>query len=266
MSIRSNGSYIGPRPDGPSNSVASGIWDLRTAERQQRASAWPTLGGDPYFSSVSLLLHFDGTGTTFTDSSSSPKTIEVGPNGPYVTQTASQSKFGGASVLFQNDGGNGTGNIKASVGASPEGTEDFTIEFWHLYDTAANPYGYAQDMIVTTNAYSGSVVPVHLRTSSLTISGGTVLSFAAPTAGQWYHGALVRQGNTFRFYRDGVEVANGTNSSSLSSTDLYIGSLPFYGANGITGSHLDEIRVTRGVCRYPGGTNFTPPTAAFPDQ
>ena len=41
MSIRSNGSYIGPRPTGPSSSAASGIWDLRTAERQQRAVAWP---------------------------------------------------------------------------------------------------------------------------------------------------------------------------------------------------------------------------------
>jgi hypothetical protein len=41
MSLRSNGSYIGPRPDGPSTTVASGIWDLRTAERQQRAGTWP---------------------------------------------------------------------------------------------------------------------------------------------------------------------------------------------------------------------------------
>ena len=42
MSVRSNGSYIGPRPAGPSTSVASGIWDLRTAERQKRANAWPS--------------------------------------------------------------------------------------------------------------------------------------------------------------------------------------------------------------------------------
>jgi len=41
MSLRSNGSYIGPRPDGPSTTAASGIWDLRTAERQRRAGTWP---------------------------------------------------------------------------------------------------------------------------------------------------------------------------------------------------------------------------------
>lgn len=40
MSLRSNGSYLGPRPTGPSSTVASGIWDLRTAERQIRSGAW----------------------------------------------------------------------------------------------------------------------------------------------------------------------------------------------------------------------------------
>lgn len=50
MSLRSNGSYIGPRPDGPTNGfggVASGIWDLRTAQRQRSAAAWPFPFGSP---------------------------------------------------------------------------------------------------------------------------------------------------------------------------------------------------------------------------
>jgi hypothetical protein len=42
MSIRSNGSYIGfSRTPTTSQDSASGIWDLRTAERQRRATAWP---------------------------------------------------------------------------------------------------------------------------------------------------------------------------------------------------------------------------------
>lgn len=44
MSLRSNGSYIGPRPTGPTDGiggVASGIWDVRTAQRQRAAAAWP---------------------------------------------------------------------------------------------------------------------------------------------------------------------------------------------------------------------------------
>jgi len=44
MSLRANGSYIGPRPAGPTNGgsgVASGIWDLRTAQRQRAKDEWP---------------------------------------------------------------------------------------------------------------------------------------------------------------------------------------------------------------------------------
>jgi hypothetical protein len=44
MTIRSNGSYIGfSRTPSTSQGSASGIWDLRTAERQRRAAAWPAL-------------------------------------------------------------------------------------------------------------------------------------------------------------------------------------------------------------------------------
>ena len=64
MSLRANGSYIGPRPAGPTNGglgVASGIWDLRTAQRQRAANTWPFFEiTDPDFASVSLLLHMDG--------------------------------------------------------------------------------------------------------------------------------------------------------------------------------------------------------------
>jgi hypothetical protein len=42
MSIRSNGSYIGfSRTTTLSQGSASGIWDLRTAERRRLANAWP---------------------------------------------------------------------------------------------------------------------------------------------------------------------------------------------------------------------------------
>lgn len=66
MSLRSNGSYIGPRPAGPSVSVASGIWDLRTAERQRRANTWPK---PPFFqtdfSGLKLWLDASDSATLF---------------------------------------------------------------------------------------------------------------------------------------------------------------------------------------------------------
>jgi hypothetical protein len=54
---------------------------------------------DPQFGSVSLLLHGDGTNgsTTITDNSPTPKTVTAVGNAQIST---AQSKFGGASILF----------------------------------------------------------------------------------------------------------------------------------------------------------------------
>lgn len=233
---------------------------IGTGAYSTASSAVTPTAGDPFFSSVSLLLHFDGDGTTITDSSATPKTVATGPNGASFTQSATQSRFGGKSIFF-NTGS--AGNIQAAVGATPVGTEDFTIEFWHWYDAANNPFNYGQDIVCTSTAYDGSVIPFVIKTKGINVNGTDVISFGSPVGNQWYHAALVRQSNVFRFYRDGVQVDSGSSSASLSATLLYIGSLPFYASSGSLGSYIDELRITRGVVRYPDGTTFTPPTAAF---
>ena len=70
MSLRSNGSYIGPRPTGPTNGlggVASGIWDLRTAQRQRAAGAWPSasLGAPTEITGLQLWLDASDSATLF---------------------------------------------------------------------------------------------------------------------------------------------------------------------------------------------------------
>jgi len=63
----------------PTSTAASGIWTLREAEASKRAAAWPDTrpdsNSDPNFSSVALLLHMEGSGATFTDSSSVGRSI-----------------------------------------------------------------------------------------------------------------------------------------------------------------------------------------------
>ena len=99
--------------------IGQGAWSATSA------SVLP--GGDPYYSSVSLLLHMDGTGSTFVDNSPSPKTITA--NGG-VTQSDAQSKFGGKSAYFDGSGDYLTfGSADLSLGSG-----DFTLEMW-VYPT-----------------------------------------------------------------------------------------------------------------------------------
>ncbi|NDC26016.1 MAG: hypothetical protein EBZ49_18055, partial [Proteobacteria bacterium] len=90
------------------------------------ASSSVTPALDPYISNVVLLLHMDGANgaTTFTDSSTTPKSISRVGDAQIST---AQSKFGGASLKL--DGSSGYLTIPADTSLDM-GANDFTIEFW----------------------------------------------------------------------------------------------------------------------------------------
>lgn len=101
MTLRSNGSYIGPRPAGPSTSAASGIWDLRTAERQMRAATWPMpFGGPSSISGLELWL----------DASDSSTLYDATTGGSLVASDGSvarwEDKSGNSRHLTQSSSGN----------------------------------------------------------------------------------------------------------------------------------------------------------------
>src|SRR3990167_5305793 len=81
-----------------------------------------------------LMLHMDGTdgATTFTDSSDNAKTMTAVGNAQIDT---AQSKFGGASGLFD-----GTGDWLTTPDSTDWdlGTGDFTIDFWIRFSSVAN--------------------------------------------------------------------------------------------------------------------------------
>jgi len=254
MSIRSNGSYIGPRPAGPSVSVASGIWDLRTAERQRRAAAWPSAGSDPLFSQVTLLLHMNGSNgsTTFTDSSGSPKTITAYGNAQIST---AQSKFGGAAGLFD-----GSGDYLGLSSHPTIGTQEFTIEFW-LYPLTVSGLQIYVDFRPDNGAYpllysSGSTLYYYVDSQNV-ITGSI-------SSSQWQHIAVSRSGSSTRLFVDGTQAG-----STYTDTVNYAASVPAIGKSFddyFFNAYMDELRITvgSGAGRYTA--NFTPPTAAFPDE
>lgn len=231
--------------------VASGIWDVRTVERQRRINAWPgQFVPDTNFSSVKLLLPFDGSGATFTDSSSNAFAVTANGN---VTQSATQSKWGGKSAYFDGSGDYLTfGSADISLGAG-----DFTVEMW-IYPTAT------QTAFLCDWRGAGNNNPsLYIANSKLNFFNGGSLNVADATAissNTWTHIAVTRSGSTVRIYRDGNSVGSLTDSGTYGgSGGLRVG---FHDNVYFTG-YLDDLRITKGVARYTGST-YTVPTAAHP--
>lgn len=217
---------------------------------------------DFYTANVVLGLHCDGTNgsTTFTDVTG--KTVTANGNAQIST---AQSKFGGASGLFDGSGDRLTVPHSANLSF---GAGDFTIECW-IRPTA---FG-AQQSIINKQATLASATGYLLALSStgapsfyagdstngwdVSLVSGTNLS-----TGTWYHLAAVRSWNTFTLYVDGVSKATTTSSITVhdNANSLFIGTNTDGSTSSFNG-YLDDIRLTKGVARYTA--NFTPPTEAF---
>jgi hypothetical protein len=140
-------------------------------------------------------------------------------------------------------------------------TGDFTVEFWWYPTNVSN--GNYQEIFTAGNGFQ-------LYISN---NGGLSLALSSNNTGSyflnvqeihtmvnntWQHLAVVRNGNVYTIYVDGVSKSTTTTSTSLSSgTDpVQLGIIggTTYPAVG----YFQDIRVTKGLARYTA--NFTPPT------
>jgi hypothetical protein len=208
---------------------------------------------DPYFSSVSLLLHFD---TGFTDSSLRNASVTAGGD---ASITTTNSKFGTGSAYFD---GSGDGISFSDIDI---GTGDFTIEMWvkrlgsntyaQLFGNEGSGVGFT---FLINNLGRGGELALYSTVGGVIDSGINVCQ-----EGQWTHVALARSAGAVRFFVDGTVANEGTDSSSYSGESNFVGTNNVYAGRDYEG-YLDELRVTKGVARYTAA--FTPPTAAFPNQ
>lgn len=174
-------------------------------------------------------------------------------------------KYGTGSLSFDGSGD------WLSIATSPNlnfGTGDFTIEFWWY----ANSLATFSQIVSNTNDAGVTGVGEFVITYNTTVglrfyinAGATDIqqgSTSGWSAGQWYHVAAVRNGNTLTLYRNGTSIASGSVSSVTigASVPYYIGGEPTQPTS-ING-YIDDLRITKGYARYTA--NFTPPTAALP--
>ena len=237
-------------------------WTRLGAEVDAQAGDY---GNDAY---TVLMLHMDGddASTTFTDSAVPPKTVTA--NGNAQIDTA-QSKFGGASGLFD-----GTGDY-LSLADSEDwyfGTGNFTIDFWVRFNALPTGYGCLFDQYVDANNYItiGLWNNAGTYTWHIWAKEGDVgrLNYNIADAGlatnNWYHIAFVRSGNNNYVFRNGTQVGSTAVDAAAMPN---IASTFRIGYSQLSGTYLngwlDEFRVSKGVARWTA--NFTPPTAAYGD-
>lgn len=215
-----------------------------------------------------LLLHMNGTdaSTFFEDDNGVRSQIGIWATGNAQIDTA-QSKFGGSSALFDSSGD--YLSCITPTNAFDFGSGNFTIEFWF------RPNGVGTTRVPIAGRYSGSIFPGQWwgeLTPTNTMYWGFKDTTGANTyypgngatdtflAGNWYHIAVVRNGNSMQMYRNGTAygVAQSVSGSFGYTGDIWVGAL---GPGGYAcDGWIDEVRVSK-TARYT--TNFTAPTAPF---
>jgi hypothetical protein len=204
--------------------------------------------------------------TTFTDSSyagtNSPHTMTAVGNAQIDT---AQSKFGGASGLFD-----GTGDYLTTPDSADWafGSGAFTIDFWVRFN--ALPAASGNQMFAGQRVDDTHEWYIRLFNSAgtyqfvLLINDVWIENPASPglSANTWYHLAWVRSGNSWYVFQDGIQLGvTVTDATAMPdvAASLYVGSrggggFPFNG-------WLDEFRVSKGLARWTA--NFTSPTRAY---
>ncbi|HVG51538.1 MAG TPA: LamG-like jellyroll fold domain-containing protein, partial [Xanthobacteraceae bacterium] len=221
---------------------------------------------------TTLLLHFDGT-------TSSKHAIDFSPmrhghmffsDGADVYPTG---RFGPTTARFFGNGYCSTLNNSNPYGGFTLGTGDFTVDWWELrQDAADNRPSFVWD------GHQLTYQPLLVGWSA----GGQRYFFAASGAvanwdvvnnmplgsidvNAWTHLAIVRKGNTFYGFKNGVLTATASSALAIRPTttgpmlglwqqDPGSGNYYLYG-------FIDEFRVSKGVARWVA--NFTPPAAPY---
>lgn len=194
--------------------------------------------------------------TTFVDSSSRARTMSSVSS---AISTA-QSRFGGASGLFPATQTAGSLKVNGASDLSL-GAGDFTVECW-IYNNGNLPVGYKSGIVYWAENVSSDFY-WYIDSVYFSASGKGDTAHGLPL-NQWSHIACVRAANVMAFYVNGAQVGTSWTrsvefTSAVEAPKIGVGS----NANRGLATHMDELRITKGVARYTA--NFTPPPAPFPD-
>lgn len=224
------------------------------------SSAAPTTSTSTVSPGVTrLLLNCNGSNnsTTFTDSSSATRTVTRTNT---VISTA-QSKFGGASAYFSNSGT----DALAVTDIFNLSNTDYTIEFWFYLINQSGATGNARLFSLEKSGQSWGVLLVqntpNFASYNLYGTGtGIDLNNTSFSYATWYHFAMTKDYDTYRFFLNGSLIGSGTgNYTPTGNIVLTIGGSRLqYNYNKLNG-YIDDFRIITGKALYT--SNFTPPSS-----
>tara|TARA_E500000331_G_scaffold277144_1_gene269856 strand:- start:123 stop:2165 length:2043 start_codon:yes stop_codon:yes gene_type:complete len=235
------------------------------AKKIMMGSGAVALPSDDQFNRTSFLSHFDGSNdgvnNAFDDGSASNHTVTAAGN-------VTQGSFGPFARPDGNWGWNfdGDGDY-LTVADSTEfdfGTGNFTIEGW-INPAVISSFQaiFSIGSAVQIYSYNNSIIAYFNdedNTSSYTINGLTGPS-SSVSANTWTHFAVVRNGNTYTAYVNGVAGSSLTSSDTVASSSnapaigTYLPAPTTYEFNG----HISNLRLVKGTAVYT--SNFTPSTS-----
>lgn len=233
---------------------------------------------DALYNNVALLLHCNGTNgsTTFTDNGPTAKVVTA-TNGAQIS--TAQSKWGGASGLFD-----GT-NDYLTVGTAPEwrflhdDTTDFSIEGWVYWNGGTSDLTIISTSAATANVgFILQVMGSDSRKLNVQIYRGasgnqlSATSSTGLTAGAWtyFKFSYTKTTRAYEFRIGSSGAGSGTmtvagtwpsSSTSDPSFTLAIGRYQNASPSGYLNGYLDDLRITTAA-----RTETAEPSAAFPDS
>lgn len=223
-------------------------------------------GGDPYFSDVVVLLHFDGANgaTTTVDSSGSPKTIALVSS----TLSSAEAAFGPTSLLPAPAT---SAYAFVASGLTSLGNGEWTFEVW-VYPTS-NAASYVVNYNTTNTSSPITIIFTaggDVRVQGADFGGSIVFSLTSAAAIPLNAWTFIQARRTngvggsdvIDFAINGV--AEAATQALTAGDSLYpAASMTVGGTGGTTldfPGFVDEFRFTQGVARA-----FNLPTAAFPN-
>lgn len=220
---------------------------------------------DPIWSNVVLALHGDDTdgSTIFTEESSGlvPQSGHLGG----VAISTTESKFGGSSIKFPNNGGLIYANVYNPL--FDFGTGDYCFRAWVWWDGDTSNFRVIYD----TRDSAGSAVGFILyldESGLLLLYSGIGFQYISPTSfpvSQWVHIVVNRHAGVVGLYQNGVVLAAVGSGFNYDDGLLSVGDINYSYSNPSVpwSGYMDDIEIIKGQAVYTGA--FTPPTAPFPN-